>query len=529
MIRKERYRISLLLVAMFAMFGCEHGFLGDNWGFGGSKEGDASLVIAVSAPSDNTRNIGEAGSADVGDKMNSLLALLVNDSDSKIVQRVEITDVSSGFTDATQTEAVVEFGNLAVSSYTTYLIANYESVTTVNWGNYKIGTTVGAGLTDALAGVTLTGNAFPSFASGLPMTAKVSTTLQHGTNTMSAEVERIVARFGINVHNHVLGDDYKVVISHVGLSNFNASNTYLFNHDNDIPEVAKPYRSFFEATNTAVYAENGSISTPFDKYIYETDEDDNAEYRMTIDVAVFDSDKVDPANSPQLTTSNGPDLSNPHTSVQAGKSYLLFNEEYDLYFYMNDSGQLLLGSLDGVTDFNRYLWTFSAQTDATIRNVKTGRYLYRNNRDQLISHETQSTKFTCGTNTGHLYMRYRSGQTRYFISSTDGTTVGFSKRDNNASSNDPDKDSQRWIAYDLTTGLVWKNGSETVTPVGEYAHSNQPLTYIDPYGVVKPLKQIKRNENLQVGVNIFYNPQDGYFNFEVVPWVEETQDNITFN
>ena len=55
-----------------------------------------------------------------------------------------------------------------------------------------------------------------------------------------------------------------------------------------------------------------------------------------------------------------------------------------------------------------------------------------------------------------------------------------------------------------------------------------PLTFINDLGSPAPLTQIKRNENLQVGVNIFYNPQSGAFNFDVVPWTEVNGD-VTFD
>lgn len=523
MIRRLIYKI-LVLVACSALFaGCEQGFLGE-WfdGPSGVGSGDASLTITIEAPADdNTRAVAADGTAAAGDKMNKLLALLVG-NDGKIVARQEVVDTASGFTDATNKKAVITFDNLAGATYSVYLIANYESVTTVNWANYTVGVSVGTALTDALVGATLTGTATPSFETyGMPMTAELTTTLQHGTNAVSAEVERVVGRFGVSVHNHVVGNDYKVVVSNIDLSSFNASNTYLFNHSNALPTSAKPYRKFFETATESTYVPVNK-STPFDQYVYETDE--SATYALNLAVAIFNSSEVDAITPPSVVTTKEPEAANHSEVSNAGVEYFLYNRGQTGYFYMTDTGDLMLS--DNVPEstealYDNYKWVFSGTSSGTIYNVGAERYL-RNNGGTLTTTTSsyQATTFTFGENNSSFFMRYGSSGQRPFISGTSETEVGFTTRNND----NPNQDYQRWYLRLETTTSAW----QPAEPVATAVISNHALTY-DDEGYVKPLEQIKRNQNIQVGVNLFYNPKEGYFNFEVETWVDKTIDNVTFD
>lgn len=522
MIRRLTYKI-LVLVACSALFaGCEQGFVGE-WfdGPSGVESGDASLTITIEAPADdNTRAVAADGTAAAGDKMNKLLALLVG-NDGKVVARQEVVDTASGFTDATNKKAVITFDNLAVATYSVYLIANYESVTTVNWANYTVGASVGTALTDALVGATLTGTNTPSFETyGMPMTAELTTTLQHGTNAVSAEVERVVGRFGLSVHNHIVGNDYKVVVSNIDLSSFNASNTYLFNHSNALPTSAKPYRKFFETATESTYVPVNE-STPFDQYVYETDE--SATYALSMAVAIFNSSEVDAITPPSVVTTKEPEVSN-HSTISSSSSteYFLYNRGQTGYFYMTDTGGLMLSNnVPESTEalYDNYKWVFSGTSSGTIRNVGTGWYLWYDS-GTLTTTTSSPTTFTFGENDSSFFMRYRDGS-RYFISGTSETEVGFTVRTSN---NNPNQDSQRWYLRLETTTSGW----QPVEPVATAVISNYALTY-DDEGYVKPLEQIKRNQNIQVGVNLFYNPKEGYFNFEVETWVDKTIDNVTFD
>ncbi len=521
MIHNLKHKILLLIALLPLLVSCEQGFMGEWWGGETPAEGNASLTLTVAVPpaDETTRAVAAAGTAAAGEKMNTLLVLLVRNSDNIIVARQEVVDDATGFRNS-NTEAVVTFDNLAVATYRVYLIANYESVSTVTWANYAVNANISS-IENALVGA-LSGVTTPSYAEnkGMPMTAKLTTTLQHGTNTVDAEMERVVARFGVSLHNHVDREDFKVVFSDVKLSNFNAPNTYLFNHSNEVPSGS--YRAFFESSSESVYAPAGT-STTFDTYLYETDS--SASYELSLAVAIFKATDCDPNTPPKVTTTKGPEATNHNTIENSSAEYFLFNSEHNAYFYINSSGGLALSATvpsatDPLSLYNNYKWRFSATNTGTIYNVGRGVYLQRSGYSLTTSNS--GTVFTFGTNENKFYMRY-GYDTKYFISATSNTTVGLTMRDSSTSTNTPDKDTQRWYLRKETTTTAWN-----VTPQATAVITDQALTY-DDAGYVKPLTQIKRNQNIQVGVNLFYNPSDGYFNFEVVEWTEKEVGNVTFD
>lgn len=515
MMRHNINNMWLLVLLLLTFAGCEY-CITEEWQESDlPSAGSSSLILKVKTPlvDDVTRAIGAAGSDDAGDKMNTLLVVLVNGSD-EIVGRKVVSNTVTGFVDNTQKEAVIQFDNLAVATYSVYLIANYKSVTTVNWSNYDAGKTIDASFKDALVG-SLSGTNTPSFeTNGMPMTATLTTTLQHGTNTVSAELERVVARFGVKVHNHVVGD-YKVVISNVNLSSFNVSDTYLFNHDNELPGSAN-YRKFFESATGSVYA-SADISVPFDAYIYETN--DNALYNLSMAIAVFKTNATIP-----------PTLKNIYYSISGGnnytitgdKKYLLYNKGRGQYLYVNGNKLAFSNDVTLTGNYDNYLWDFSSTSSGTIRNVGTGLYIVNNNANLTLGAE--GSLFTFGVNESSFYIRsqyqttdYR-GTYYYFIGNNTSSLVSSSR-----SSTVPNSDNQRWYLRDIVATSTWSQD-----PIASTVIDNLSLTY-DDEGYVKPLKQIKRNENIQVGVNVFYNPQDGYFSFEVMKWDKKNEDNVTFN
>ena len=50
------------------------------------------------------------------------------------------------------------------------------------------------------------------------------------------------------------------------------------------------------------------------------------------------------------------------------------------------------------------------------------------------------------------------------------------------------------------------------------------LHYIGKYGTPIPLKHIYRNQDVQIVVNVHYNPASGVLYFETSDWVDESND-----
>jgi hypothetical protein len=89
----------------------------------------------------------------------------------------------------------------------------------------------------------------------------------------------------------------------------------------------------------------------------------------------------------------------------------------------------------------------------------------------------------------------------YFLNTSSNTALSLLQGGENSQSTNTA--SALWVLREMKTGMSW-----SPTPIKSYSHS-APLTFINDLGSPVPLTQIKRNENLQVGVNIFYNPKTG--------------------
>ena len=53
---------------------------------------------------------------------------------------------------------------------------------------------------------------------------------------------------------------------------------------------------------------------------------------------------------------------------------------------------------------------------------------------------------------------------------------------------------------------------------------DEPVTYIDDYGIPVPLNDICRNDAIDIKVHVFYNETYERFYFEVQPWDNKNSD-----
>ena len=505
-------------IVAIATMGCSNDW-GGGLGYGPEEVvNDADVRLTISGMAEQTRAIGAAGTAKAGDKMNSLTLLLVRD-DNTIERRVDVpsnkTNEVSSF-NAAKTEATVELKDVERGAHKIYLIANSP----MDLSAYTVGANVATlGLAEAKL-ATLAGTAVPDYteAAGMPMTAVVDVMFKQGNNNVSAEVERVVGRFGLNFYNHVVDTGYSVFVANAELSAFNASSGYLFNHDYTVP-AGNTYRKFFDGASGSQRVPTSEKVVPFDSYLYETD--GAATYNLSFAVGVFKG--LAAGVTPTATVGAAPSAEN-HNEIVAGHPYLMYNVTRGVYLYM-DGDALRVSATVPKTSYNNYLWTFSTQNAGTIQNVGTGRWIRRSSSTITTTNiSTQATSFIMGdvsTTNRTIYFRYGSSSTRYFISVNNSNTVTFHTRNNNS----PNSSDAYWTLREMTTQPQWNVDDSNVT--ASIYHS-APLTFINDLGSPVPLTQIKRNENLQVGVNIFYNPQTGDFNFDVVPWTS-VEGDVTFD
>lgn len=512
----------LAFVAMAAM-ACGNDWWDDQFGQAVGPNGavcDAELVLNIGTVAEQTRvGIGGDNTPNSGDKMESLTMLLVR-GDNTIEKRVDIDAVGSptGFTGTAQTEATIKLADVERGEHTIYLVANYALPAT-----YTEGANVATlGLYDTLL-PTLSGTATPDHTVAMPLTAKLDVEFKQGTNAVSAEVERAYGRFGVTFYNHAVDSGYTVVVANAELSAFNASSGYLFNHDYTVP-AGNTYRTFFAGASGAKRLDYGGTLTPIDTYLYETDK--NATYKLSFMVGVFKGLAADV--TPTVTTAEVPDETN-HDAIIVGHKYLLYNPNQGVYLYDNGStgdARFAVSATVPSTNYNNYLWEFSTTSAGKIRNVGTGRWISRTDAS-LSTTDTEggAETFTKGNDgTGSFYLRstYWKDYYYYHLNASSGS-VTLRRGSNYNSTNYA---TSLWTLRQMKTTPSWTI-PEGATLKAEAYHSAN-LTYINDLGSPAPLERIDRNQNLQVGVNIFYNPQTGSFNFDVVPWTN-VEGDATFD
>ena len=82
----------------------------------------------------------------------------------------------------------------------------------------------------------------------------------------------------------------------------------------------------------------------------------------------------------------------------------------------------------------------------------------------------------------------------------------------------------QWYFYEVNSVTTKEEVFDGAEALINYA--NNDLSHIDPdLGVAVPLQRIKRNENIDIRVNIFFNKNTGKLNFETEIW--KTVDNET--
>ncbi|MBQ1964129.1 MAG: hypothetical protein II358_01770, partial [Tidjanibacter sp.] len=471
-------------IVAIATMGCSNDW-GGGLGYGPEEVvNDADVRLTISGMAEQTRAVGAAGTAKAGDKMNSLTLLLVRD-DNTIERRVDVpsnkTNEVSSF-NADKTEATVELKDVERGAHKIYLIANSP----VDLSAYTVGANVATlGLAEAKL-ATLSGTAVPDYteAAGMPMTAVVDVMFKQGDNNVSAEVERVVGRFGLNFYNHVVDAGYSVFVANAELSAFNASSGYLFNHDYTVPS-GNTYRKFFASASGSQKVPVSEKAVPFDSYLYETD--GAATYNLSFAVGVFQG--LAAGVTPTITSmSDSVDTGHNHNSMVAGHSYLLYNANRNRYLYMNGNN-LALSQNVPETNYDNYLWTFSSADAGKIQNVGTGRWISRNNANlQTTNNEGSAETFTRGTSGSSMYLRSTYTTTEwvregwnyvektyyYFLNTSNNTALSLLQggQDNQST----DTASALWVLREIKTTPTW---SPEATK--SFIHS-APLTYINDLG-----------------------------------------------
>ena len=182
---------------------------------------------------------------------------------------------------------------------------------------------------------------------------------------------------------------------------------------------------------------------------------------------------------------------------------------------------------DNVKD---YLWQFNyssiltsgtGASRSTIQNYSTGNYINITNAGANAAINLTSTAQTLiiGTQAKGMLIRYNGTNDKVYATYTDNAQV-FS----------------HYLAADVDN-VYWY-----MTPVTEESHTGfgfvdavksftkvlPNINYINDFGVTVPLTQICRNEDINIIINVYYNPEYAIVYFEVAPW-EDVDNETTFD
>lgn len=496
-----RIRTIIYSLLLLVMSGCAKAALieGEN----GEVSGAETVRIGITTAAVDTKT------AKDGDIMNNLRIWLVKNGETTVKYYSATTP------NAAAKEVV--FQNVERGEYTMYIIAN----STVN-SSYVQGSIIN----DSFMNVTLpslSGNQPPfTDADGMPMSLIQEIQVTAGTNYIEAQLIRVCGKIRVTVHNRTA--DKKVFLSDFSFTGKNPSNGYLFFKDHDVP--ARTTYGDFTSLNATTGSETIGIAVNEDKVVFEQYlyESGNIELGLDIKGALYPEDFSGTPTLASVTTSKWEFTgSATNTDIETGSYYVIANAANQRFFLCINNDELtaergqandaaFLASMNANEDQSlKFLWTFSPSGGTTaIRNYGK-RYLTIG--ENYGTSSTSSTVYTdIYNNTRRFYgydWRWRNNYLYY--------DSGIRVSDQNTT------DVNRGWYLKKIQRVSYTSLSFTDTESLEFSHTASALKYIDDFGAPVTLKEICRNQILDIHLNVFHSESTGKLYFEVNAW--RTPDN----
>ena len=483
----------LLLIFFISLIGCSKNPHA-------TESGSGNIEISITLPSTK--------SARSGDEINLLRIWLV-DKNGKIV-RVITSDAGSpaegedGITMTGVGTASAQFINVERASYTLYFVANSDALS-----SYLAGATID----DAFKKATID---YEYGINGMPLSVVKEIHVVPGKNMISASLVRICAKIHVTVRNSTL--DKMIWIKDISLNDISPDKTYLFEQDSFFPWAV--YEELEKMTAVIGLAPNTETTYPA-VYLFETDKAPGIKIRG----GVFAGTQTEePGVTTQTISSYSFEETSESLNPNTGDQYLVMNKSMRYLLKGHQSGSVgivFLASGDGPknhllasSDIEDYLWTYESKLVwgyyDDLKNIGQNKYL-----------RNSSGKLNLGTSIDNF---------SFGGDKTNGHTIssGSNYIWNNAGAldfNNKGKSPQnQWYFYKVTSVSTREEvfaGAEALIN-----YSDDDLNHIDPdLGVAVPLQRIKRNESIDIRVNIFFNKNTGKLDFETETW--KTVDNET--
>lgn len=488
-----------------------------------------SLTITFRAPSHSTRGI-----QDLDDDGNVTEAELMRDGQK--MYRVSVYLVSGGVVERHQqleyaqlnddkAEATVTFDQLDYTkAYQLYAVANHGDYTAtgISLKGYLSdlpdnqspqNVTLSTGSTDYIC----------DKAKVYPLTLQKEIDLNPGANTVSGELVRTFARVRINVRNQSTSNDLQ--LTSLTFPAMAQASTNIFAPAASANYAPVPTSAYaitpFEADMNLAKVTDGNVTeeTIFDAYILEGT---GGTYSFDLGLRYVDQVASEGYSTDEVAVTKQKD-------IVADGMYIL-KQEYDLdnsndgYVYAN--GQLNCKWGDSYKDSEgkidpNYVWQFKEAEDgkyALVSMGSSGYYIKSSgissghipltnvNPDLIHSFtvEGKSKKWAFKTASSSFlgpYYLYNVGNNIVYAYTTVGT----------------------YILYKVT----FQGGSSST--VKAESTPTIPINIIDNRtGVASPLTSIKRNDFIEITVNVSFNEQQGAIGFNTTNWQEGGGD-VTFN
>lgn len=468
-----------------------------------TESGSGNIEISITLPSTKE--------ARIGDEIKSLRIWLV-DKDGKIVRVIAgkpdegeggITTEVDGITMTGVGTASAQFINVERASYTLYFVANSDALS-----SYLAGATID----DTFKKATID---YEYGIYGMPLSAVKEIHVVPGKNMISASLVRICAKIHVTVRNSTL--DKMIWIKDISLNKISPDKSYLFEQDSFCPGVV--YEEL-EKISTPIGIEPNAEMTYPAVYLFETDKAPGIKIRG----GVFDGNQTE---EPGVTTQTISSYSFEETSESpstGNNQYLVMNKSMRYLLKGHKSGSVaidFLASGDGPknhllasSDIEDYLWTYE-------QKLVVGYYYDLKNIGQNKYLRNSSGKLNLGTSIDNF--TFNGNKTDGYTISSGSNYIWNNAGSLNFNANGKSPQNQ-WYFYKVnsvsTTEEVFAGAEALIN------YADDDLNHINPdLGVAVPLQRIKRNESIDIRVNIFFNKNTGKLDFETEIW--KTVDNET--
>lgn len=474
----------LLLIFFISLIGCSKNPHA-------TESGSGNIEISITLPATK--------SAETGDEIKSLRIWLV-DKNGKIARVITSAAGSpatgvDGITMTGMGTASAQFINVERASYTLYFVANSDALSSY---------TAGATIDDAFKKATID---YEYGINGMPLSVVKEIHVVPGKNMISASLVRICAKIHVTVRNSTL--DKMIWIKDISLNDIRPDKTYLFEQDSFFPGAV--YEELDKMTTAIGLAPNDEITYPA-VYLFETDK----ALGIKIRGGVFAGTQT---SEPNVITKDISSYSFEETSesLEKDKRYLVMNKSMRYLLKGHQSGSVgidFLASGDGPknhllasSDIEDYIWTYESKLVwgyyFDLKNIGQNKYL-KNSSGKLYL----STSIDDFDVIGDKANGYTISSGNNYIWNNAGT-LDFNNRGKSPH--------YQWYFYKVNSVTTTEEVFDGAEALINYADND--LSHIDPdLGVAVPLQRIKRNESIDIRVNIFFNKNTGKLNFETEIW-----------